>query len=601
MIFVKIFIKIIIVIIHLILFVSCSNYDNSIVKKEIVLRLEPKVNNPRNSEGDFIKLKDGRILFIYTHFTDGSGDNSSAYLAGRYSSDRGRTWDREDTIILPNEGGMNIMSVSLIRLDEDRIALFYMRKNSETDCIPLMRISVDEAKSWSEATECITDVPGYYVMNNDRVVKLENGRILLPLALHRTPEDEGSDIGIILCYYSDDLGKSWMRGIQIKNPQKAVTQEPGVVELNNSRLLLFCRTSSGTQFLSYSDDQAITWTPLRPSNIKSPLSPASLERIPSTGDLLLVWNNNYAPDKRGGRRTPLNLAISNNEGESWSKIKTLENDIYGWYCYTAIDFVEDYILLGHCAGDTKNYGGLETTQITRLSLDWVYQDGIESPVVSYDKNGSFKLSATESNAKIYYTLDGSSPTVSSNLYRGEEIKVGRSTILNMFATTDGDRISDVISTYVGKDIYIPSMVIDNNVEPGLFFKYFNGSFGNTSDLNDRYLVKSGISEAFSLDHRDVDTDFGFIYDGLLEIPEDNLYTFYTISNDGSILKIDDTILIDNDGLHGESEVSAPISLRKGFHKILVKYIQAGGDKKLNVLWSSANISKSDIPSSVLFH
>ena len=111
------------------MFVSCSNYDNSIVKKEIVLRLEPKVNNPRNSEGDFIQLKDGRILFIYTHFTDGSGDNSSAYLAGRYSSDGGRTWDREDTIILPNEGGMNIMSVSLIRLDEDRIALFYLRKN----------------------------------------------------------------------------------------------------------------------------------------------------------------------------------------------------------------------------------------------------------------------------------------------------------------------------------------------------------------------------------------------------------------------------------------------------------------------------------------
>lgn len=465
---------------------SCKNLNNSKGLKDIALRLEPKENNPRNSEGDFIQLKDGRVLFVYTHFTDGSGDNSSAFLAGRYSSDNGRTWDSEDTIVLSNEGGMNIMSVSLIRLDEDRIALFYLRKNSETDCTPLLRVSLNEADSWSEAIECITDVPGYYVMNNDRVVKLKSGRIILPVALHRTPSDEGSDIGKIMCYYSDNLGNSWKRGVEIENPDNAVTQEPGVIELSNSKLLLFCRTSSGTQFLSYSDDQAITWTPLRPSIIKSPLSPASIERIPSTGDLLLVWNNNYARDKRGGRRTPLNIAISKNEGESWSKIKTLENDIHGWYCYTAIDFIDDYILLGHCAGDTKNYGGLETTQITRLSLDWVYQDGIKPPVVSYVKNGCFKLCTTESDANIYYTLDGSSPSVSSNPYNGEELKVERSTILNMFAASDGDRISDVVTTYVGKDIYLPSMVIDKNVEPGLFFKYFYGSFGNTSDLIDRY-------------------------------------------------------------------------------------------------------------------
>ncbi|MBA7571657.1 hypothetical protein ES708_13423 [subsurface metagenome] len=96
--------------------------------KEITLRLEPQQGNPRNSEGDFIQLKDGRILFIYTHFTGGSGDHACAYLAGRYSSDGGKTWTKEDVIILPNEGGMNIMSVSLLRLNNGELALFYLRK-----------------------------------------------------------------------------------------------------------------------------------------------------------------------------------------------------------------------------------------------------------------------------------------------------------------------------------------------------------------------------------------------------------------------------------------------------------------------------------------
>ncbi|MGJ7027585.1 hypothetical protein, partial [Petrimonas sulfuriphila] len=32
-----------------------------------VLKLPPSSNNPRNSEGDFITLKDGRVLFVYSH------------------------------------------------------------------------------------------------------------------------------------------------------------------------------------------------------------------------------------------------------------------------------------------------------------------------------------------------------------------------------------------------------------------------------------------------------------------------------------------------------------------------------------------------------
>ena len=81
------------------------------------LELPPGAENPRNSEGSFVSLKDGRILFVYSHYTAGSGgDHDPAHLAGRYSSDGGRTWTTEDRVIVENEGGMNVMSVSLLRL-----------------------------------------------------------------------------------------------------------------------------------------------------------------------------------------------------------------------------------------------------------------------------------------------------------------------------------------------------------------------------------------------------------------------------------------------------------------------------------------------------
>src|SRR5262245_43744174 len=128
---------------------------------------------PRKSEGDFVQLKDGRLLLIYTKFTGGRNDAATAHLASRTSADGGRTWTAGDVTVVQNEGRENTMSVSLNRLADGRIALFYLRKNSMHDCRPYARFSTDEAKTWSEPTEIIPDAEiGCYVMNNDRVVQL---------------------------------------------------------------------------------------------------------------------------------------------------------------------------------------------------------------------------------------------------------------------------------------------------------------------------------------------------------------------------------------------------------------------------------------------
>ena len=55
---------------------------------------------------------------------------------------------------------------------------------------------------------------------------------------------------------------------------------------------MFIRADAGVQYISYSQDDGYSWTPAGRSNIPSPLSPASIKRIPATGDLLMAWNNN---------------------------------------------------------------------------------------------------------------------------------------------------------------------------------------------------------------------------------------------------------------------------------------------------------------------
>ena len=357
--------------------ISCGtkaqSSDNEINTPQTVLKLNPSDDNPRNSEGDFITLNDGRILFIYSHFTSGDGDHASAFLAGRYSNDGGITWSDKDIKISSNESGLNVMSVSLLRLINGDIALFYLRKNSLTDCRPILRISKDEGKTWSEEVLCINDRIGYFVLNNDRVIQLKNGRLIAPVSQHAAPDMEWSGSGRIRTYYSDDNGVSWKAGKEVANPDDMTLQEPGVVALKDGRIMMFLRNNSGFQYISFSSDQGESWSPAEQSGIKSPRSPASIERIPATGDLLMVWNNNGGENKAiAGKRTPFNVGISKDEGKTWQIIRTLADDPDGWYCYTSIEFAGEHVLLSHSAGNRKENNGLAVTHISRLSLDWIY-------------------------------------------------------------------------------------------------------------------------------------------------------------------------------------------------------------------------------------
>ncbi len=356
------------------------------------LELQPTESNPRNSEGDFVRLAGGRILFVYTRFTGGSSDHAASDLVSRFSDDGGMTWSRQDQLVVANEGDMNTMSVSLLRLQDGRIALFYMRKHSLTDCRPVLRISADEAKTWGDPIEIIPDAgKGYYVLNNDRVVQLNSGRLVVPVALHNTPQQEAPDwAGQITTYHSDDAGQTWQRSKTLQalkdaeSGRRIMLQEPGVAQLRDGRLLCWVRTDAGFQYQAYSDDDGDSWSRFRPSPLASPRSPATIERIPATGDLLAVWND-HSFVELGERktRTPLSYAISCDDGETWTDSIPIQGDPDGWYCYTAIEFVDDAVLLGYCAGRQSPGQHLATTILQRQSLDVLYLRAMQGRVVEH--------------------------------------------------------------------------------------------------------------------------------------------------------------------------------------------------------------------------
>jgi Neuraminidase (sialidase) len=187
---------------------------------------------------------------------------------------------------------------------------------------------------------------------------------VLAVALHQSPgEAKFSQVGRIWSYYSDDNGTTWKTSREVPNPGKIVTQEPGVIELKNGNILMFIRTTAGVQYFSCSKDRGETWSEVEPGNLKSPCSPASIARIPSSDDLLVIWNDNGVNQKR----TPLNIAISRDEGKTWINNRILENDPKGSYCYNAIHFTGKSLLLGYF--DWSSFG----ITIKKIKIDWIYR------------------------------------------------------------------------------------------------------------------------------------------------------------------------------------------------------------------------------------
>ncbi len=345
----------------------------------------PGPGHPRNSEGSFVPLKDGRILFAYSKFTSGGDDSDHAYIAARYSRDGGQTWTGDSTL-LENEAGLNVMSVSLLRLSDGRIAFFYLRKDAPDRCVPYVRFSSDETRTWSSPHRVIAE-DGYFVLNNDRVVQLRKGRLVLPVAIHTNKDHKLVSRGSVTAYLSDDAGRTWHRSevvLECPAPSPEGLQEPGVVELNNGRVMMFIRTRLGRQYVSYSEDQGESWSAVEPSNILSPQSPALIKRIPKTGDLMLVWNDhsNVDPSLRAvdqpgpgqkvwwGTRTPLTVAISHDEGRHWEKAKNIEDNPAGRYAYPALFFNGEHVLLAYAAGG-EGAGSLARTRIALFDLKWL--------------------------------------------------------------------------------------------------------------------------------------------------------------------------------------------------------------------------------------
>ena len=218
-----------------------------------------------------------------------------------------------------------------------------------------------------------------------------------------------------------------------------------------------------------------------------------------------------------------------------------------------------------------------------------------------------QLKASVKGAKVYYTIDGYTPNETDLEYTAPlnfNIPPSQYRELQTVVITPAGKRSIATKTVVYNKTPLPAVEYTAN-RPGLLYQLFPGSdFTNVRQLNlstAPFDTLQVIKSFNTLPFRKIASSFGVICNGYLRVDEDGVYGFSTLSDDGSMLFIDDIPVIDNDGRHSAIEKGGAVPLLKGFHKITIKYIDVRIPGSLRVFMTIPGKPKGELSPESLFY
>jgi predicted neuraminidase len=192
--------------------------------------------------------------------------------------------------------------------------------------------SIDGGQTWTDPVPLFPEQVGWNFKNN--AIYLRNGFILLPMY------DELGGVSVIAI--SENNGETWSPSQFIETdqdqPNKAdfvapgydldepplvpifTNEQPTLIQREDGTVLAFLRTGNlGKIHRSFSNDFGFTWSETEPTDLPNPGAGIDIVQL-ANKDLVLAFNNSATG------RSPLTLAISRDEGETWAGFKTLEDE-----------------------------------------------------------------------------------------------------------------------------------------------------------------------------------------------------------------------------------------------------------------------------------
>ncbi len=220
------------------------------------------------------------------------------------------SWDQAVTVAdIP---GMFEGNPVLFSLPDGHVWLFFITTDLDSKGMVqiMFRESNDLGYTWSPIEKFLTE-PGIRTRNHP--IMMQNGEILFPL--------HDQILGKSIFLFSGDLGKTWELSEPIISDLPNV--QPTVISRKNRGLYALMRTwhdDPTKRFLwqAESQDYGRMWSPPSYSQIPTVSSAIEMTKL-KNGHVVLVFNNG-----KDRERTPLNLALSLDDGRTWPYNRILE-------------------------------------------------------------------------------------------------------------------------------------------------------------------------------------------------------------------------------------------------------------------------------------
>jgi len=234
--------------------------------------------------------------------------------------------------------------------------------------------------------------------------------------------------------------------------------------------------------------------------------------------------------------------------------------------------------------EDKNYADFQrrlVSNLPRLAAQNVNyrmpEPGGLQNVITDSEKVSIELTPA-AGSRILYTIDGTVPGDTSPAYEKPiEISLNPRQVVTLktIVVEPGGRKSSVYAATIIRDAMREPVVPASNIQ-GVTYELVIPRDGTTSDRKTGE-TKTLAMNQFANQGVDLKQPFTVTYDGYINVPADGLYEFQVDSTWDATLVLAGEMIIDDTGTKDRKVKSAIVPLKKGMHKVSIRYNHHGGD------------------------